>query len=331
MAEDKPLDAYPLTALQQGMLFHSLAAPQQGVYVQQLVCDLREPLHVSHFAHAWEQLVERHSALRTSFAWESRERPCQIVHPTVEVRCELHDWRSFPEPEQELKREGYLQADRRRGFDLARPPLFRLAVFRLAEAHYQLIWTSHHAILDGRSRLILLEELFEIYDAACAGRTAILEPAVPFRIFIDWLQAQDFENAASFWRGVLAGYDEPTVLNVGRSHADGLTQAQEIAKKSRRLSASLGASLRALARSHELTRNTLLQGAWAVLLSRYSGLQKVIFGATRAGRRSVPRGPHASRWPIDQHYSGSCRCRSRCPASALACAIAGFLGSPAAL
>ena len=230
MTEDKPQDAYPLTALQQGMLFHSLAAPQPGVYVQQLVCDLRELLDVSAFIRAWDQLVERHPILRTSFAWESREIPCQMVHSAVEIPCERHDWRSWSAAEQGLNLEAYLKADRLGGFDLARPPLFRLALFRLNEAHYQLIWTSHHALLDGRSRLILLEELFEFYEANCAGRTAALKPSMPFRHFVDWVQAQDFEKAESFWRGVLAGYDEPAVLDVGASHG-GPAQMQAVARR----------------------------------------------------------------------------------------------------
>ena len=158
MMQGKLQDSYPLTALQQGMLFHSLAALQHGVYIQQLICDLQESLDIPSFIHAWEQLVERHPVLRTSFAWESRESPCQIVHHAVEIPCEQYDWRCWSAFEQELKRDAYLLDDRHRGFDLAMPPLFRLALFRLNEAHYQLIWTSHHALLDGRSRLLRLRQ-----------------------------------------------------------------------------------------------------------------------------------------------------------------------------
>jgi surfactin family lipopeptide synthetase C len=280
--------AYPLTALQQGMLFHSQPAPQEGVYVQQFICDLREPLDSAVFIRAWAQLIERHSILRTSFAWENSETPLQIVHPMVDVPWEQRDWRSRPTAEQELEQEAFLEADRRRGFDLARAPLFRLALFRLAEARYELIWTSHHALLDGRSRLILLEELFAIYEALCNGRAALLAPAVPFRKHVEWLQAENFELSAPFWRDLLAGYDKPTLPNPGPAQERGVARTHAVARESARLSAALSTSLRSLAAEHDFTLNTLLQGAWAILLSRYSGQRRVVFGATRAGRHSGP-------------------------------------------
>ena len=173
-------EAYALTALQQGMLFHSLAAPQQGAYVQQLIGELRESLDVANFIRAWEQLVNRHPVLRTSFAWQDRETPQQIVQPAVSLPWQQQDIRHRAPAEQQKHLEDWLRVDRNRGFEFTKPPLFRLALFRLGEAHYQLVWTSYHAILDGRSLLILLEELFELYEASRAGRILQLAPPRPF-------------------------------------------------------------------------------------------------------------------------------------------------------
>src|ERR1700730_14626401 len=281
-------EAYPLTALQEGMLLHTQQAPEEGVYVQQFICDLREPLEIDLFMRAWEQLVERHSILRTSFDLENVVTPLQIVRAKVDVPWQQRDLRSRPIEEQELEQEAFLDADRRRGFDLATAPLFRLALFQLAEARNKLIWTSHHALLDGRSRLVLLEELFAIYAALCDGRTGLLTPAVPFRKHVEWLQAQNFEFSAPFWRGLLAGYEKPTLPNLGPAQACRTARTLATARKSVRLSTSLSTSLRCLAAESNVTLNTLLQGAWAILLSRYSGQRRVVFGATRAGRHSGP-------------------------------------------
>jgi hypothetical protein len=275
---------YPLTMLQQGMLFHSLASPQQAIYVQQFLCDLRERLDISAFVRAWEQLVERHAILRTSFAWEGRETPVQIVHPSVKVQLSHLDWRDFSVSEQAIAREEYMRADRQLGIQFLEAPLFRLALIRLNEAHYQLLWTSHHAVLDGRSRLILLEELFEIYEALCDGRAPRLSPPVDFRVFLDWLQAQDAEASGPFWRELLAGNDQPTFLSGGIQRMNSPKQTDSVASQGQHLSAALSDSLRTLASEHGLTLNTLFLGAWAILLSRYCGKQKVIFGAARAGR-----------------------------------------------
>jgi amino acid adenylation domain-containing protein len=278
--------ACPLTALQQGMLAHSLAAPGQGVYVQQMICNLREDLDVPTFVRSWERLVARHQVLRTGFAWEGRETPLQIVHDNLPLPWEEHDWRGWSASEQDRHREAFLASDRRRGFDLSSPPLFRLNLQRLGEANFQLIWTSHHAILDGRSRRVLLEELFDVYEALRAGREVEFAPATPFQAFAEWLQAQDFETAAPFWRNLLAGHAEPTKLDLGGSPRRELTSSAD--RESVRLPADLTARLRSLAKDHDLTPNTLLLGAWAILLSRYTGQQKVLFATTCAGRGSVP-------------------------------------------
>ncbi len=146
--------------MQQGMLFHSLYAPQSGVYIQQLICALPENLNVSAFERAWQRVVKRHPVLRASFRWEGLDEPLQEVHQHVRLPVAEQDWRGLSARQQENRLEAYLQADRQRGFKLTEAPLMRLALFRVAAADYRLIWTSHHTLLDGRSRLLVLKELF---------------------------------------------------------------------------------------------------------------------------------------------------------------------------
>ena len=166
----------------------------------------------------------------------------------------------------------------------------RLALFRVAEADYQLVWTSHHALLDGRSRLVLLKELFALYEAFCRGRDLQLQPPRPYRDYIEWLRQQDLSAAESFWRRRLSGFPAPTPLGVDRARDTQPDEEEGYGKQGVQLSETLTSALRSLAHHHHLTPNTLLQGAWALLLSRYSGEEEVVFGVTRAWHRSALEG-----------------------------------------
>jgi surfactin family lipopeptide synthetase C len=280
-------DSYPLSPMQQGMLFHSLCAPHSGVYIQQLVCAFHEDLHISAFRQAWGRIVERHAILRTSFLVEDLEVPLQRVHRNVPLPLKEQDWRDISGAEQENRLAAYLRQDQECGFEITEAPLMRLALFRMAKENYRFIWTSHHALLDGRSRLILLKELFALYEAFSQDRDLSLEPSPSYRHYIDWLGKQDFAQAERFWRDRLRGFTAPTPFPIDHTPQVLPGDEEDYGKEEIRLSETLTSTLQSLAQSHRLTLNTLVQGAWAILLSRYSGEEDVAFGATRACRRSA--------------------------------------------
>ena len=285
--------SYPLAPMQQGMLFHSLYE-QSGVYIEQMICSLQEPLNVAAFKQSWQRVVQRHQVLRTSFDWDDSAEPIQRVYKEVELPWEEQDWRGMPGDQQERLLQEYLESDRVLGFDLAEPSSkMRLAIFQLAEADYKLVWTFYHALLDGRGYLIVLKEVFAIYENLCGKaeedweKPKILEELEkrrPYRDYIDWLQNKtrtDAENAEQFWRQKLSGFAVPTQLTGTRELEPRSYKTQEV-----RLSVASTSALQSLAEEHQLTLNTLVQGAWALLLSRYSGEEDVVFGATKTFRGS---------------------------------------------
>ncbi|HZQ47392.1 MAG TPA: condensation domain-containing protein, partial [Verrucomicrobiae bacterium] len=160
-----PESAYPLSPMQQGMLFHNLYAPQSGVNLQQIIGTLHHPLNVSIFRQAWEKTLARHPVLRTSFHWEGLKTPMQEVHADVELPFVMEDWSALSEDARAQKFQVCLNADRHRGFIFTDAPLMRLAVFQLGENEFQFVWTFHHAVLDGRSFATILNEVFAFYDA----------------------------------------------------------------------------------------------------------------------------------------------------------------------
>jgi amino acid adenylation domain-containing protein/non-ribosomal peptide synthase protein (TIGR01720 family) len=275
-------DAYPLSPMQEGMLFHSLYAPESSLYLTQLACSLTG-LNALAFERAWQQVLARHPVLRTSFAWTHLEKPIQVVGRQVHLPWEQHDWRHLSARERAEKFKAYLTDDRRRGIDLSTAPAMRISLIRLSDDAYKFIWSHHHLLLDGWAMSLLLKEVFAFYEAFCQERTISLEPAPTYREFIAWLQQQDMSTAEAFWRTTLHGFTTPTSLRLRR--LSGQAPGDESYEQEQtRLSTSTTSALQSLARQHQLTLNTLVQGAWALLLSRYSDREDVVFGITVAGR-----------------------------------------------
>ncbi len=284
MAQNDIEAIYPLTPMQEGMLFHTLYAPASGVYFQQLDCTLQGPLHIPAFKQVWQRAMESHAALRTLFMWERRDKPLQVVRQQVKLPWSEHDWRELSPDEQQQQLEAFLQADRAQGFDLAKAPLMRLTLIRLAEERYQFIWSFHHLLLDGWSASRLINEVFTQYEAFQRGEDLLLIPSRPYRDYIAWLQRQDLSQAEAYWRQTLRDFATATRLPFDRSPGAWSGSEQAYADQQVRLSPAITDALQALARQQQVTLNTLVQGAWAILLSRYGDQTDVVFGATVAGR-----------------------------------------------
>ncbi len=262
------------------------------MYIQQLICTLREALNVSLFRDAWRRLVDRHAVLRTSFLLENRDEPVQAVDPYVDCEWEESDWREVGIGQREERLAAYLRDDRRRGIALERPPLWRLHLFHMEENDYRLVWTSHHALFDGRSRVILLHELFDLYEALLSSKALSLARAHSFEDHVRQQNGRDFTAASAYWRNLLLGFSGATSLPERKTR---LMPDDEVEHRTVELQVTeaLSRTLESLAEEFDVTLNTIVHGAWALLLSFYSGTDDVVFGATRACRGS-PLAPAAS-------------------------------------
>lgn len=283
----KVQDIYPLSPMQQGMLFHSMHAPESGVYIEQLACALKGELNVEAFERAWRRAIERHAVLRTAFVTAGLKEPAQVVHRQVALPLIKEDWRETPKAEQQARLDEFLRAERRRGFNLAEPPLLRMALFRVADDVHRFALTHHHLLMDGWSFAALIQEVFAHYEAFAEGRDLAFGPPRPYRDYIVWLRKQDQARAEAFWRKTLAGFTAPTPLTVARppKQTTGETGVEnQYPFQALHFSEAATEQLQELARRHQLTLNTVIQGAWALLLSRYSGEDDVVFGATVSGR-----------------------------------------------
>ncbi|XYH97209.1 amino acid adenylation domain-containing protein [Sorangium sp. So ce1128] len=284
-AGDDIEDVVPASPVQQGMLFHALLTPESNPYFNQVVCRFTRGLDLDAFAQAFRILAARHAILRTGFVTGAAE-PHQIVRRAVSLPLEVLDWRGLSEAEQAAALERHLRADRLRGFRFEEPPLIRVAVMRLAEEVHEVVWSVHHALLDGWCQGLILKEWLSFYEEARRGSSSAREAAPPYRNYIAWLQRQDMAAAEAFFRAHLKGLTAPTPLPelAGAHGAPDAPRAHGFREHRARLSMGATRALSGLARAQGVTLNTVVQAAWALLLSRYSGEADVMFGVTVAGR-----------------------------------------------
>ncbi|AUH39243.1 non-ribosomal peptide synthetase [Streptomyces sp. CMB-StM0423] len=272
-------DVWPLSPLQEGLLFHA-AFDQEGpdVYQGQRLLELVGPVDPERLRASWEALLERHAALRASFRRRKSGEAVQVIARDVALPWEVADVSDRPEADA-LAEAGRLAARARaERFDPAAAPLLRLLLVRLGAERHRLVVTSHHVLMDGWSMPVLLGELSAVYAAGADTRG--LPPVTSYREYLAWLRRQDKDAARAAWRAELAGADAPTLVapaDPGRLPVAPESLIAEIPQE-------LYVGLVALARARGLTLNTVVQGAWALVLARLAGRTDVVFGATASGR-----------------------------------------------
>ncbi len=274
---------YGLSPLQQGLLFHSLYAPNTGAYVEQLHCRLTGSLNYQALEQALQQVLNRHAILRTAFVWEQLDKPVQVVHKQISLPIEYINWQAFSTAAQSDALQQLLASDQQSDFDLTKAPLMRLRIIKTAADSHYFIWTHHHILLDGWSVSVVLGELFSLYASYSQGQALSLNPTKPYRTYINRLKSQDVQAAEQFWRNYLKGFISPTPL-INTLPAPQAASATGYAEAQIELDSATTTALQDLVRQHQLTLNTVIQAAWALLLSRYSNEQDLVFGATVAGR-----------------------------------------------
>ncbi|MER5967911.1 amino acid adenylation domain-containing protein [Streptomyces sp. NPDC002057] len=274
------VDIWPLSPLQEGMYFHATydAGDALDVYQSQETLDLDHRLDADRLRAAGRTLLARNTGLRAGFTSDGLPGPVQFIVDGAEIPLVEHDLSALPAEEQRTRTEELLAADRRQRFDLAAAPLCRLLLIRLGDGRDRLVVTHHLILWDGWSAWLFLEELFTLYERA--GDATGLERPGSYRDHLAWLAAQDTSVALDAWRGALSGFDEPTLLApTGRDTGPVIPVDFDA-----HIGQEAGDRLRAAARRHGLTLNTVLNAAWALVLSAMTGRGDVAFGTAVAGR-----------------------------------------------
>lgn len=272
-------DLYPLSPMQQVMLLHAVSSRGNDVLFNRFCYDIEGELDAAVFERAWQTLVQRHPALRTSFVWDGVKQPLNVVRAEARLPWETLDLRALDADAQQDRLALLEQQDTAAGFDLTSAPLMRATLVRLGERLHRLVWTSHHLILD---RWCLATVWADVTAAYQAGGVSAGGSAPPFRRYVQWLLQQPEENARRFWQETLRGMAASTPLIARRR--DRQANAGARVATMRRIPAGLLSRLRQFARANASTAGVVSQVAWALMLARLTGRSDIGFAVTVAGR-----------------------------------------------
>ncbi|MBB5954040.1 amino acid adenylation domain-containing protein/non-ribosomal peptide synthase protein (TIGR01720 family) [Saccharothrix tamanrassetensis] len=272
-------DVLPLSPLQKGLLFQAeFDRDGADVYTLQVVVDVEGALDVDAFRAAAEALLRRHPNLRASFHSRPSGDAVQVVPASAALPWEEIDLTGMDPVDAEHELRRLTDEDWVRRFDMADPPLLRFTVVRTGIDRFRLIWAVHHILVDGWSMPIFAKELFTL--TANGADLSALPPVAPSRDYLEWLARQDDEAARQAWRTALHGIGEAT--RIGPDERPRVTDSP--ASITVDLPAEFTGKLSRWARARGLTLNTVMQGAWAILLGRLTGRDDVVFGAVHSGR-----------------------------------------------
>jgi len=275
-------EVYPLTPLQEGLLFHTLSRPNSGVYVMQHRYWIEGEVDVELFKAAWQAIVDAHAIFRTCFVWGDASRPRQRVQRRVDLPFDYLDIKDQSRDAQEICLDAILGDERRAGFDLSIAPALRIRLIRLDSARYLLIRSHHHILFDAWCTSLILKELQENYRLLQEKQKIARYARSDFGCYVEWLQRQDARAAERFWRAELEGFVEPTpVVGLLPAAAGSDEDAEDLVLY---LSESGTIKLKELAQLYCVTLNTFAQAALALLLAHYTSRREVLFGVTVSGR-----------------------------------------------
>lgn len=275
-------DLYGLSPIQQGLLYEQLHQPASGVYVEQLSITFAGAMRPDLFGQAWQAVVDRHPILRTSFHWNDKGEPLQVVHRSVSLPLDLQDWRDLPADEQERRYQAWLVEERLQGFDLTAVPLMRVSLIRRDENTWTFAWRFSHLLMDGWSFGLAIVDFFACYRALYRGEEPGLPEAVPYRNYVGWWHGRTTTTEEKFWREELEGFEPVAPLGFAPDPVEiGMMGVHDYVHITL---GDLADELQVLAKQHQLTLPTITQAAWILLHSRHLGTDDLVTGVTIAHR-----------------------------------------------
>ncbi|MCP4146643.1 MAG: amino acid adenylation domain-containing protein, partial [bacterium] len=282
-------DIYTLSPMQEGMFFHTLYDKGSPVYFEQRSYRYDGDLDAAAVKKSLEHLVDRYDILRTVFVRKKSKRLLQVVLKQRDIDFYYRDITGEEDPGEYVRR--YKEVDRARSFDLGKDMLMRVALFQTAPSCYVFVWSYHHILMDGWCLGILISEYTAIYESQRTGKPYDLPEVTPYRTYIDWLEKQNKEEARKYWSRYLEGYGQaapvPLRKRVGSGEAE---EGYLMQREDRELSKETSTKLEQMARGNRITLNTIVRGAWGLLLGKYNAIKEVVYGAVVSGRPTAIRG-----------------------------------------
>ncbi|HLP57301.1 MAG TPA: condensation domain-containing protein, partial [Candidatus Deferrimicrobium sp.] len=278
-------DIYPLTPMQEGMLYHALAQPDSFAYFEQMTFRLRGELNIDIIKKSLARLFKRYDILRTAFVHEGMERPMQIVLKERECGFQYYDISHFENAQaKETFIRDFKTKDRMQHFHLTKDVLMRVSIIKSGENQYEFTWSNHHILMDGWCIGILIADFFEIYNSFLENRPEQLPAVRPYRDYILWLEKQDKKKSKNYWQKYLEDYEQASSIPTLGPLNPLETEQYHVHSIVLELAGEYSVKLDQLLAKYHVTLNTVIQAIWGILLARYAGRQDVVFGSVVSGR-----------------------------------------------
>lgn len=273
---------YPISPMQEGMLFYVLKNSVENAYFGQAVFNIEGNIDIKKFEESLKILAQRYEIFRTRIVYKKIEKPVQVVLKKTDVEFLYKNLCKIDEESKRVEAlNSYIADDRKRGFDITNENLVRISIIHDDKNSYKLIWSFHHIILDGWCVGILAKELFELYNDKINGKTIVSKQVVPYKRFIDWLQKQDKDKGIAYWSNYLNGLDNASIIPESVSGKGSEYKREE---KTINLDLELSSGLMRLAKENNVTINTVFMAVWGLLLQKYNYSEDIVFGNVVSGR-----------------------------------------------
>ncbi|MGG4264201.1 condensation domain-containing protein, partial [Peribacillus simplex] len=278
---------YPLSPMQEGMLFHNLLDRDSNAYTDQLTFYLEGQLDSNALEKAFNILIEKYDVFRTCFIHEKLAKPRQVVLKERKLNLSLYDITKYEEDKMKLRIKEIQSTEIKKGFNLLKDHLLRVLVIKYDENKFAIVWTNHHIIIDGWCNSLIINELFEVYSKLIRNETVKVEKVVQFGSYIDWLNKQDKVKSRDFWSEYLNNFNKlTTISDRKKKQIDQFETSEylfEINEKNTK-------KLNEIAHKNHVTFNTVLQTLWGIMLQKMNFTKDVIFGKVVSGRPAEIKG-----------------------------------------
>ncbi|CAI6266026.1 non-ribosomal plipastatin synthetase PpsC [Bacillus subtilis] len=275
-------DIYPLSFMQEGMLFHSLYDEQSRAYFEQASFTINGQLDLERFQKSMDAVFDRYDIFRTAFIYKNVAKPRQVVLKQRHCHVHVEDISHLNEKDKEHCTEAFKEQDKSKGFDLQTDVLMRISILKWAPDHYVCIWSHHHILMDGWCLGIVIKDFLHIYQALGKGQFPDLPPVQPYGTYIKWLMQQEREEAAEYWKKRLQHFEKASPLPKRTDQmSDGTLQQITFTIPEKETS-----ELQKIAAACGATLNTVFQALWGIMLQKFNRRDDAVFGSVISGRPS---------------------------------------------
>ncbi|MGG3871097.1 non-ribosomal peptide synthase/polyketide synthase [Brevibacillus laterosporus] len=280
--QDNIAKVYPLTPLQEGMLFHSILDEQTSAYYLQMTATIQGDFDLPLFQQSMNKLIENYEVLRTAFVYQNLQRARQVVFKERKMQVYFEDITRFADDEQKEYIETYKNKGKDQGFHVTKDVLMRAAIFKTGDHSYQFVWAFHHIIIDGWGLGILIHKLLSYYAVLKANKSIPREVSKPYSEYIKWLEKQNKEEALKYWNQYLEGYELHTEFSKNKPQTG--QRSYELKETLFTLDQETTKNLQQIANRNQATLSNVFHAVWSVLVSKYKNTEDVVFGSVVSGR-----------------------------------------------